>query len=175
MAATAKSKDYVHQTVRILKERGLEPEPVLGSRDCEICDGVIGEHLERVHEVATIKPRHVVVQLGENSRAVEIQSGRLIQHYGDLLQGLKDHGGEKNFCVSNRDEDSLADAHNEAILRAIRRYKNIQVVDISALAKDKAYYGDTAVFPNAAVDWHPGDKGMEAIARKVADAILENL
>lgn len=174
MAASTRSMDYVHQTARILKERGLEVQPVLGSRDCDICDGVIGEHLERVSDVREIRPRYVVVQLGENADAVEIRSGRLTEQYGALLQGLKDNGARKIYCISNWDEDSLADAHNEAILRAIRRHKDVKVVDITALAKDRANYGDSVLYPNADVRWHPGDKGMEGIARALATAILED-
>jgi hypothetical protein len=174
MAASEQSKDYVHQTVRILKEKGLDLEPVLGSRDCEICDGVIGEHIERLADVREIRPRYVVVQLGENSDAVEIRSGRLTEQYGTLLQGLKDNGARKIFCLSTWDEDSLADAHNDAILRAIRSHRDVKVVDITALAKDRANYGDSLLFPNVDVRWHPGDQGMEAIARALAAAILED-
>lgn len=174
MAASDQSKDYVHQTVRILKEKGLELEPVLGSRDCEICDGVIGEHIERLADVREIKPRYVVVQLGENADMVEIRSGRLTEQYGTLLQGLKDNGARKIYCVSNWDEDSLADVHNEAILRAIRKHRDVKVVDITALAKDKANYGDSLLFPNADVRWHPGDRGMQGIAQAIASAILED-
>jgi hypothetical protein len=174
MAASEESKDYVHQTVRILREKGLDLEPVLGSRDCEICDGVIGEHIERLADVGVIRPRYVVVQLGENADAVEIRSGRLTEQYGTLLQGLKEQGARRIYCISNWDEDSLADAHNEAILRAIRRHRDVKVVDITALAKDRANYGDSVLFPNTDVRWHPGDRGMEGIAQALASAILEN-
>lgn len=174
MAASAQSKDYVHQTVRILKERGLELEPVLGSRDCQICDGVIGEHLERVDDVRHIRPRYVVVQLGENASEAEIQSGRLTREYRELLQGLKDNGARRIFCISTWDEDTLGTPRNEAILRAVRHFPGIRVVDISKVSQDPAAFGDSLLFPDVHVRWHPGDKGMEGIAHLLASAILEN-
>lgn len=174
MAASAESRDYVHQTVRILKEKGLELEPVLGSRDCQICDGVIGEHLERVSDVRRIRPRYVVVQLGENATEAEIQSGRLTREYRELLQGLKDNGARRIFCISNWDEDTLGTPRNEAILRAVRHFPGIRVVDISKVSQDPAAFGDSLLFPDVNVRWHPGDKGMEGIATLLASAILEH-
>lgn len=174
MAASAPTRDYVHQTVRILKEQGLELEPVLGSRDCQICDGVINEHLERIADVRDIRPRYVVVQLGENSSEVEVMSGRLTREYLALLEALKANGARRIFCISNWDEDTLATARNEAILRAIRHFPDVKVVDISPLARDDANFGDSVLFPDKAVQWHPGDKGMEGIANALAKAILED-
>lgn len=174
MAATSLENDYVHQTVSILKQRGLELEPVLGSRDCDICDGVIGEHIENADAVWDIRPRYVVVQLGENSAPEEIRSGRLTDQYRELLEILRRHGAERIFCISGWDEGTLASDRNEAILRAIRRFPGTQVVDISSLAGDRANYGDSAIYPNPGVAWHPGDLGMRRIAEKLADAILED-
>ena len=42
MASSSRALDYVHQTERILREKGMDVAAVLGSRDCGICDGVIG-------------------------------------------------------------------------------------------------------------------------------------
>src|SRR4051812_102045 len=38
MAATAEDSDYVHQTVRLLKEKGLDLDPKIGERECPHCD-----------------------------------------------------------------------------------------------------------------------------------------
>lgn len=174
MASTRLENDYVHQTIAILKQRGLELEPILGSRDCDICDGVIGEHIENADAVWDIRPRYVVVQLGENSTLEEIRSGRLTEQYLELLKALRHYGAERIFCVSNWDENTLSTARNEAILRAIRRFPEIRIVDISGLAGDPSNYGDTAVYPDENVSWHPGDLGMRRIAERLADAILED-
>lgn len=173
MAASAPEKDYVHQTIRMLKEGGLEAEAVLGSRDCEICDGVIGEHLETMDEIRALRARYAVVQLGENSDAIEIRSGRLTGQYLELLTALEESGFRRIFCITNWGESSLEAPHNQAILKAIRRYPDIRVVDITAVAGESANYGDSTLYPNRDVQWHPGDGGMEGIARALSESILE--
>ena len=53
-------------------------------------------------------------------------------------------------------------------------YPDIRVVDITSLAKQPVNYGDSSLFANVDVLWHPGDKGMEGMARALSRAILEN-
>jgi hypothetical protein len=174
MAASTLEKDYVHQTVRMLKEKGLELKPVIGSRDCIVCDGVINEYLERIDDVLTIRPRYAVIQLGENSDLIQIRSGRLTREYLALLTALKERGVKKIFCMTNWDEARLEDVHNDAILRAIRHYPDVRVVDITSLAKHGENYGDSSLFTNVDVLWHPGDKGMERMAESLSRAIWED-
>lgn len=173
MAASATDKDYVHQTIRILREKGMDVEAVLGTRDCEICDGVFGEHMETLDDIRHIKPRYAVVQLGENSDAIQINSGRLTQEYRFLLEGLKKRGVKDIFCISNWDEASPEDPHNQAILRAIRQFPDVHWVDIGSLAHKPENYGDPALYSNPGVLWHPGDLGMLRIAEFLAEAIWE--
>lgn len=174
MAATSADKDYVHQTIRILKENGLELEPVIGSRDCDVCADIIGEHMENIDEVRQLHPRYVVVQLGENSTLDEVASGKLRQEYQGLIEAIRARGAARVFCVSDWDEASLDDPRNASIRKAIGRYPDIRLVDITALAKHPENYGDTAIFANRDVTWHPGDLGMRRIAESLAAAILES-
>lgn len=173
MAASAPALDYVHQTERLLREKGMDVEAVIGSRDCEICDGVIGELMENIEVVGEIRPRSVVVQLGENSDLIQIRSGRLTREYGELLQALFDRGVREVFCLSNWDEGSIEDPHNNTILKAILRYPQVHWVDITGLAGHPENYGDSALYPDRDVQWHPGDKGMLRIAEILSSTILE--
>ncbi len=173
MAASAPALDYVHQTERILREKGMDVEAVIGSRDCDICDGVFGEIMENIDDVREMRPRFVVVQLGENSDLIQIRSGRLTREYGELLQALYDRGVRDVFCVSNWDEASLEDPHNNAILKAILRFPQAQLVDITGLAKHPENYGDSALYADRDVQWHPGDKGMLRMAELLSSSILE--
>lgn len=177
MAATKPENDYVHQTVRILKEKGLDVEGIVGPRDCVICDGSIVDHIENLWQVRELHPRYVVVQLGENQNLVQIQSGKLTQDYLTLLQGLKENGAQRIFCLSNWDEDSLSRPHNNAVLKAIHHYgdfDDIHFVDLTSLATDPANRADTTVYKDVDVRWHPGDLGMLRMAEILAQAILEN-
>ena len=129
--------------------------------------------MENIEEVRALKPRYVVVQLGENSDAVAIGSGRLTREYGELLQAIYDRGAEEVFCVSDWDEASFEDPHNAAILKAVRKFPRVHWVDITGLAKHPENYADTVLYKNEAVRWHPGDKGMQGIAEALAAVILE--
>jgi len=173
MAASSQDKDYVHQTIRILREKGMDVEAVLGTRDCEICDEVIGEHIETLDDIREIRPRYAVVQLGENSDHIQINSGRLTREYLLLLEGLKKRGIRDIFCISNWHEASPEDPHNQAILRAIRHFSDIHWVDIGSLANRPEYYGDTTLYSDRDILWHPGDLGMLRIAEILAESIWE--
>ncbi len=172
MAASSSDKDYVHQTIRILKDKGFEFEAIIGSRDCNICDGVIGEHLENIGEIQEMHPRYVVVQLGENSNQLEVDSGRLTKDYLALISAIHYQSIHGIFCITNWNEANLSDAHNDAILRAVSHFPDIHVVDITALANQPENYGDSTLYHNPAILWHPGDLGMLRIAEALSHSIL---
>jgi hypothetical protein len=174
MAATAPDRDYVHQTIRILREKGLDVEGIVNPRDCIVCDGSIYDHIENLWQVRELQPPYVVVQLGENSDLTQIKSGKLTNDYLKLLVGLRENGARKIFCLSNWDEDTASSPHNEAILKAIHQVDGITFVDLTSLAHDPALRGDSTVYSNVDVRWHPGDLGMRRIAEILAQSIWEN-
>lgn len=174
MAATALEKDYVHQTMQILKQNGLELTLQLGSRDCdpEVCGDVIAEHLQNINEVHHLHPRFVIVQLGENSSDADVTSGKLFRQYRSLIEAIRSRTDAPVFCLTEWDEPSLTDPRNSSILKAISPYPEIKLVDITSLARKPENYGDSLLFSNRAVAWHPGDLGMQHIAKKLSLAIL---
>jgi lysophospholipase L1-like esterase len=174
MAASRPDKGYVQETLRILRAKGMDVDGVLGSRDCEICESVIGEHMENIDELDTLKPRYVVVQLGENASLAHAQGGQLTREYKELLASIYARGKAEVFCIGQWDEASLAGPRNDAIRKAMLSYPKAHFVDIKALAGKREYYGDSALYSNKDVLWHPGDAGMLAIAESLSAAIWEH-
>ncbi|MDB5103767.1 MAG: hypothetical protein JWP91_1456 [Fibrobacteres bacterium] len=171
MAATAPDSDYVHQTVRILKEKGMEAVGTVAARRCPDCDGALDEQIHNMDQVREMRPRFVVVQLSEHSGDVELRSGKMTAQYRMLLQGLKDAGVPHAYCVSAWGEKSADQPHAEAINQALKEFPAYEFVDITAVAADTLNYGDSTLFKDPAVQWHPGNRGMRKIAEAVADAI----
>jgi hypothetical protein len=174
MAASARDKDYSHQLVRILDEKGLELELHLAERNCPQCDGAIDEQIHNMDQVRRVHPRYVVVQLAEHSGDIELRSGKMADQYRRLLQALKDEGVPHVYCVSSWGEKDKDGPHAAAIWVALKDFPEYRYVDISAVAADTLNYGDPAVFADAGVRWHPGDRGMLKIAEAVSAAIWED-
>ena len=176
MAASSEESDYVHRTLRILKENGREMNGVLGARDCDnaACDGPIEEHLHNLPRVLDLKPEYVVVQLGENSSEVEAYSGKLRSQYRSLLEALDQAGVRRIFCITPWNDTSLSSIRTKCLRLAMTGIVSAQLVDITRISADPANAGDPALFGNRDVLWHPGDAGMDGIAQTLAGAILKD-
>jgi hypothetical protein len=174
MAATSRDKDYAHQTIRLLKERGMDAELHLAERDCPECDGSLDEQIRNMDQVRRLRPRYVVVQLSEHSFDIELRSGKMTDQYRRLLQGLKDEGVPHVYCVSAWGEKDIEGPHAVGIGLALRDFPEYEFVDITKAAADTLNYGDPALFSDAGVLWHPGDAGMLRIAEAVSEAIWDD-
>lgn len=171
MAATARDKDYVHRTVALLAERGVAAEGVLADRDCPECDGAIDEQIHNMDQIERLKPRWVVIQLAEHSGVIELLSGKMTSQYRRLLQGLTALKVPHIYCLGSWGEKEADGLHAQSIHYAIRDFPGVEFLPLHAASSDTANYGDTTLFKDAGVVWHPGDRGMEAMARILADAI----
>ncbi|MDB5048227.1 MAG: hypothetical protein JWO30_1298 [Fibrobacteres bacterium] len=174
MAATALDRDYAHQTVRLLKEKGLELEMTLADRNCPDCDGAIDEQIHNMDQVRRLHPRYVVLQLSEHSGEIELRSGKMTDQYRRLLQGLKDAGVPHVYCLSSWGEKDVNGPHATGILMALKDFPEYAYVDITPVATDTLNYGDSTLFTDVAVRWHPGDRGMLGIAETLSGAIWED-
>jgi hypothetical protein len=172
MAATALDSDYVHVTLRLLDERGIRANAVIGDRDCEICDGEVDAHAETARRhVLQYRPLAVVVQLGENATPAEVDGGQLTEQYRRLLQGLTDAGAKRIYALSVWDDTSLTAPKTFAVRRAIREFPDVRFLDLTDIPKQPGVYGDSSQYENPAVLWHPGNAGMRLIGERVAEAI----
>jgi hypothetical protein len=171
MAASAPEKDYLHQTVSLLKEKGMDVEPHVGERNCIPCDGGIEEQTVNREQIRRLRPRYVVVQLSEHSFDIELRSGKMKAQYADLLKMLHEEGVPHVYCLGAWGEKSPDEPRGTAIQAALHGFPEYRFLDISASVRDSANYGDPALFTDAGVLWHPGDRGMRAIAETVSAAV----
>jgi hypothetical protein len=172
MAATAADSDYAHQTLRLLRENGMDLRMEIGERNCPVCDGAIDEQSRDVEQIRRLRPRYVVVQLSEHSFDIELRSGKMTEQYRRLLAMLRSEGVPQVLCLGAWGEKDADQPHAQGILRALTDFPEYRFVDISAVARDTLNYADTAEFKDAGVAWHPGNRGMLAIAEILSDAVL---
>lgn len=171
MAATSMESDYAHQTVRLLREKGMRVEMELADRDCPDCDGAIDEQVHNMDQVRRLRPRYVVVQLTEHSGDIELRSGKMTEQYRSLLGALRKEGVPHVYCISAWGETALNQPHAERLATALSGFPEYEMVDITAVAGDSLNYGDKSLFSDPHVAWHPGDRGMLGMAEALSEAV----
>jgi hypothetical protein len=171
MAASVPEKDYLHQTVELLKEKGMAVEPHVGERNCVPCDGGIDEQAQNREQIRRLRPRYVVVQLSEHSFEIELKSGKMKAQYISLLKMLHEEGVPRVYCLGAWGERAPDELRGTAIQAALSGFPEYRFVDISPIVRDSANYGDPAAFTDLAVLWHPGDRGMRALAETVSAVV----
>ena len=174
MAATARERDYVHQTVRLLEERGMPLRMEIAGKPCPDCDGALDEQANNMEQVRRFRPRYVVVQLSEHSHDIELRSGKMTAQYRTLLANLAKEGVRHIYCVGAWTEKVKGGAYSQYIRMAVKDFPEAEFVDIHEVAALPGNDGDPALFDNPHVLWHPGDSGMLGIARLIADAVWED-
>ena len=171
MAASAPEKDYVHQTVAILKERGLCVDFAFAnfSRwEVNYWDDTV---LEECDKFLQYQPDLIVIRIGENvwSRAVrhKLEEIPLYPRFDSMVKAFA-KGGAKILLT---DLFWPHEPIDEPIHRvaAENSYPLVQLGDLGELDENKA----VGLFEHKGVAAHPGDLGMYRIAERIASKILE--
>lgn len=169
MAASAEEKDFVHLvTSSLSKAAGTAPQ-VMDKNIAEFerqyatydADG-------KLKDAFAFRADLVIVAIGENVPALtsEEAKDRFAAAVTKLLRGLT---ADKRATIVVRSCFWASGAKDQALKRACQEVGGIYV-DIGRLGKDPSNYARAErQFQHAGVANHPGDKGMQAIA----DAILE--
>ncbi len=172
MAASAKDKDYVHVTVKLLEKK-------LGKVNYAIVNCANWERLYYQDEVletfAEVKAFHadiIVIRLGENlwSANEHFALYPIPPHYAKMVEF---------FVVNPNAKIVLTDLFwknttiNEAI-HTVAKEKGYALVPLSDLGCNEE---NTAIgkFWHEGVAMHPGDIGMQRIAERIAKKILETI
>ena len=168
MAASAEEKDYVHRTLRMLEERwGRVDYCVLNVADWErgYWDDSI---LSRWQRAADFGADLVIVRVGENIWSVrEHLNEKDLYPYLDRMIRF--------FCGDLKAQVILTDLfwRKEQIDEVIHRlaeergYALAQLGDLGDAEENMAY----GLFEHRGVAHHPGDLGMERIAKRIVDQI----
>lgn len=171
MAASSMDKDYVHQTVALLEQQGCPVDYSFSNFskwEVNYWDDTVLQDCDALLEFA---PDVVVIRFGENiwSRAVrdKLKEIDLYPHFDRMVKTFA-RGGAKVI---------LTDLFwaKEAIDSVIRRvaaeggYPLVHLGDLGELDENKA----VGLFEHAGVAAHPGDLGMYRIAKRIAEAIMQ--
>jgi lysophospholipase L1-like esterase len=171
MAASAPEKDYVHLAAAGLAARaGKKPEcTVVNIADFE--RNLASYDIEASLKAAfDFKPTLVIVAIGENVPA--LQTGEAREQFKTSLKKLLG-------AVKNAGRPALivrgcfwADPTKDDILRQACAEAGGTFVDLGALGRDESNYARSERrFAQAGVAAHPGDKGMNAIAEAILNAL----
>lgn len=164
MAASAPEKDYVHLLYAKLRAAGVNPYMMIRQASgWEI--GFLNEDiLDKFAEERAFDADIVVYRLGENVKKDTKHAFR------EKLEAFINHicpRGKVVFTTNFWKNEIVDDG-----IRDLAAKRGEPCVDIVCTAEDQMALEP---FDHKGVAMHPGDKGMEMIAKKIAQALLEEV
>ena len=167
MAASARHNDYVHRLIDMLNSIGVR---------CGYCIANLSEW-ERSCDMSLLQSKYksafdyhadiVVIRLGENARLSE-EIEQFEESYAHLAGNLAAKG-RVVICTDLFWENTVFDR----FVRKLAEENNYGFVEIHDLGNDEAMKA-VGRFENVGVAVHPGDRGMEQIARRLFESIMQN-
>jgi alpha-galactosidase len=173
MAASAEEKDFVHIVAAgLAKKWGAAPEIMVRSL-VDLERGYASfDVTEKLKEPVAFGADMIIVAIGENVPRFKNDDEKKLftEKLRDVLARLN---SAKHPMIVVR-SCFWADATKDQILKEACGEIGGAYVDISALGKDEANYARSErKFSNDGVARHPGDKGMQAIASAILEAIAK--
>ncbi len=170
MAASAKERDYVHVAVKLLEER-------LGKMDYAIVNCAAWERqyyqdeiLSNWAEARDFFADIVVIRIGENMHSAQDKFAAfpIAPHFAKMIEYFTPNPSAKVVVCSLFWRQPIID---EAI-RAVAQQKGYTFVSLGDLGENVE---NTAAkkFAHEGVAMHPGDLGMQRIAERIVEKILE--
>ena len=171
MAAGAQDRDFVHLVARGLVPPGGPAPEIMICNIAEFERQPAGYDAGRKLADATdFGADLVILAIGENVPRLESEEAKA-SFAGGLRALLSAVRGDRKPALVVR-SCFWPDAAKDAVLKAVCREQGGIFADIGGLAADEANYARSErSFPHAGVAAHPGDRGMQAIAKAILDAI----
>ncbi|MBR0459684.1 MAG: SGNH/GDSL hydrolase family protein [Victivallales bacterium] len=169
MAASAEEKDYVHIVTRGIEEKTGRKADVRVRNLARFERGFASYDFALEQDLVDFAPDYLIVALGENVGALATQEEQLAfsEAFKKLLEGFLK--GPKKPKTVVRGVFWPRVWKDEMMSRAA---KELDVTFVKAdLSKDKSMMA-LGLFEHSGVAHHPGDKGMEAIARLILKALF---
>jgi hypothetical protein len=171
MAASSAEKDYVHQTVTILEERGLTVDYAFANFSKWEVNYWNDSVLEECDRFLRFEPDIVVIRIGENiwSRAVrdKLDEFDLYPRFEGMVKAFAKGGARiiltDLFWPKERIDTVI---HRVA---AAGGYPLVHLGDLGEQDENMA----KGLFEHSGVAAHPGDLGMYRIAERIANKIIE--
>jgi hypothetical protein len=162
MAATSPEKDFAHLVYKRICDVQPEFKPEL--KLVRITDEA---HMTGFESLVPCDADLIIVELGDNFRS-EVSIEGIQKPYEAMLVALKkNNNGARVFCVS-----TWGGAKIDPFIKQAAKNQGATFVDISMLYADPKNRAESeGHFTNWGVNWHPGDRGMKAIADTIWNAI----
>ncbi len=171
MAASAPQRDYVHRLAdRIAAAVGCRPQVMV--KNIADFERQLGEYnlTTGLKAELAFQPELIIVAIGENAAALTTDESK--SHYrtafAKLLAALK-HQGNPTIVVRSC---FWANPEKDGLMKSACEEAGGVFVDQSSLGADEAHFARSErKIEHAGVAGHPGDKGMQAIAESLWQAI----
>jgi len=161
MAATAPEKDFAHRLHAYLCEAQSDPKPELIIENLFEGDGLAGKE-NLFAAFASYQADLVLIQVGDNTSLDIANEETLTKPYAKLLAMLKEANPDALVCGVSM---WGACPQRNALMKAACDAQGAPWLYISHLIGDEQYRAvSEGHFENGGVNWHPGDRGMKAIA-----------
>ncbi len=167
MAASAREKDYVHQTMRMARE--IRPEAgymIVQAADWERGFWQNEEKLERVRAAREYDADIIVIRLGENVRTEDMGRYELLPAFERMIDFFNPSGRAKVIVT----DMFWPVPEKDRIAAQAARDKGAAMVRISDLGT-KDEMKAIGLFEHSGVAAHPGDLGMLKIAEAIFAAM----
>lgn len=161
MAATSAERDFAHRLLAHIRKKS--PDAALR------VDGIMYE--DTMTGWVHLLPNHadvIVIQLGENYHG-GVSADEYCESYARMIDELSEGSSPVVVCVGTWNRPDV-----DTIIRRAAESRNAPFVDLSPIAADPANHAAAdGVYPK--LNSRPGDRGMQAIADAVADAVDSRL
>lgn len=168
MAASAREKDWPHLLQARIAEHqhGKSPELIVQAAG----GGRLRDHLARIDAITAQHAPLIVVQMGENENTPELVAG-FEQDYDALVTALRTANPTSRIVCCGVWGGS---ASKDAIIRRVCAKHDAWFAGIIEAWADPANRAKAdGRWTHAGVNWHPGDRGMQAYANAIWRVLSE--
>lgn len=162
MAASSEEKDYVHLFLALLAESqgGKVPELLVGAEG----GGTLAAQAAQCDRFKAFGADLAIVQMGENDNKDVNEAG--FQHpYEAILEAIKAGNPKARIlCAAVWTPPNGSPSKDEMIRKACEKFGAVFVDLGAANAEPANMAGSENRFTHKGVNWHPGDRGMQAYA-----------
>jgi hypothetical protein len=160
MAATSQDKDYVHVLYKKICDKLAKTQK--NAPKLSLPGGVVEKDFSKWDPGVTKNADIIIVQLGDNFRN-PLTEEKLQKPYEAMLKDLKGDRNPVIICVSNWGGGKMSELISEAAKNQGAKFVPLEKLAADPLNKAKS----EGRFSHGGVNWHPGDRGMEAIANAI--------
>ena len=167
MAASAMEKDYVHQTVRMLEEKGLKVDYAVAQ--AAVWETRFDEDLVPLNEYYTPARDFcadiVIIRIGENMKKSVLEQGK--PYFDNMIRFFVSNPEAKVIVTDSFWPHKIRDP----FIKEICDERGYTFCKLSDMGEDESNMA-IGLFEHKGVAAHPGDLGMERIAKRLCDLIL---